>query len=74
MKEFLSKENIEFEYIDILESLPNLKKFLHIRDNSKKFDEVKKNGRIGIPCLLVEGIKDVFLDVEDLDLEYIKSE
>lgn len=43
---------IDYEYIDINESLKNLKDFLKIRDSSPLFDEVKEIGSIGIPTLI----------------------
>ena len=53
---------IEYEYVDILESMANLKEFLKIRDNSNLYDEVKKNNRIGIPTFKEDDT--VFIDWE----------
>ncbi len=46
--------NIPYEYIDINESLKNLKAFLYIRDHNKLYDSVKENNLIGIPTIVVD--------------------
>ena len=53
-KEFLEKNNVAFEYIDIAGSIRALKQFLALRDHSEAYDEVKKEGYIGIPTLVLE--------------------
>lgn len=44
----------EFDYVDIGEHVRNLKEFIHLRDTEPVFDEVKKNGWLGIPCFVTE--------------------
>lgn len=57
------KYGIEFEEIEILDSLKNLKEFLHYRDNNKEvFERLIEIGDIGIPCI-ING-EDVFTDWE----------
>ena len=48
----LEQKGIETEYIDITASTANLRAFLSLRDNNIAFDEVKKEGRIGIPAFV----------------------
>lgn len=67
MKEFLSKNEIEFEYIDIGDSMPNLKAFLRYRDNRPEFNIVKEEGRVGIPCIVVNDGEKLFLERPDLN-------
>lgn len=43
---------IPYKYIDINQSLKNLKDFLVYRDNLPIYDECKRNHRIGIPTLV----------------------
>lgn len=50
----LDQSNVEYEYLDFAESLLNLKEFLSIRDKNPVFDEIKREGKIGIPCILEE--------------------
>lgn len=50
----LDKAGVEYEYLDFSENLRNLKEFLKIRDDSAVFDEVRKKGSIGIPCIVEE--------------------
>lgn len=66
--EYLRSNHINFEYVDITGSGKNLKRFLKMRDSMPLFDDVKKEGRIGIPCLSVNDGEQVFLGVEGLDL------
>jgi glutaredoxin-related protein len=67
MKEFLSSNDIKFAYLDITESLFYLKTFLKLRDNRPEFDEAKKNGWIGIPCIVVNSGEKIYFDAPDLD-------
>lgn len=53
-KNDLDRCNIEYEYFDFSDSLMNLKDFLTIRDQNPIFDEVKREGKIGIPCIVEE--------------------
>ena len=51
---FIAEKRIECELISITESTANLKEFLALRDTRTEFDEIKKEGDIGIPCFLKE--------------------
>lgn len=53
-REDLDKAGVAYEYLDFSESLLNLKEFLKLRDASALFEEVRKAGKIGIPCILRE--------------------
>lgn len=48
------KELKDVEFRNISEDLSALKEFLVIRDNSPLYDEVKKNGGIGIPVFVLD--------------------
>lgn len=67
MKEFLSKNNVDYEYVEIMDSLANLKSFFKYRDNRPEFDEVKKEGRVGIPCIVVNDGEKVILNQPSVD-------
>lgn len=41
-----------YAFFDINESLENMKAFLRIRDREPVFREVRREGKIGIPCLV----------------------
>lgn len=43
-----------YQIIDITASTNNLKEFLALRDHLAVFDEIKKAGKIGIPCFVFE--------------------
>lgn len=68
VKEYLSKNNIKFAYLDITENMFNLKKFLKYRDNRKEFDEIKKAGRVGLPCIVVNDGEQIIFDYKDLKI------
>lgn len=53
-KNFCDKNGIAYEFVDINASLANLKLFLKQRDNDPQYDEVKKEGSIGIPSLILD--------------------
>lgn len=52
LKEFLDEKGIEYQYIDITDSMRNLKMYLKLRDTMPEFDEIKKAGRVGIPFIM----------------------
>jgi glutaredoxin-related protein len=71
MKEFLSENDVKFAYLDISESLFNLKAYLKYRDTRPEFDEIKKMGRVGIPFIVINnGEKLIF---EDPDINELKE-
>lgn len=51
----LSEKNIPFEYIEITESIGNLKEFLRLRDTMKGFELAKRSHSVGVPALIIEG-------------------
>ena len=53
-REALNAAGVLFDYVDITVSTKNMREFLHLRDTCKEFDEVRKQGRIGVPCFLKE--------------------
>lgn len=68
MKEFLSENNIKFAFVDITESMFNLKMYLKYRDNRPEFEEVKKSGKVGIPFIAINnGEKLIFDEQPDLN-------
>jgi len=43
-----------FEFVDMTASMAGLKEFLALRDSRGEFADVRKEGRVGIPCFLME--------------------
>lgn len=69
MKEYLSQNNVDFTFVEITESMATLKAFLAYRDNNPAFEEVRRVGRVGLPCIVVnDGEKIIFgqPNLEDL--------
>lgn len=48
----LDAAGVEYEYLDFADELKNLKEFLALREGNPLFDEVRKAGGIGIPCIV----------------------
>ena len=43
-----------YTFCDFADDLAHLKAFLKIRETEPAFDEIKREGKIGIPCLVRE--------------------
>jgi glutaredoxin-related protein len=71
LKEFLSLNGIEFEYIDITDSMRNLKSFLKLRDKHEAFEFVRNRSGVGIPALLVDG--KIILNITEAIVESLKA-
>lgn len=50
----LDVNRVKYDYVDINESLENLKELLKLRDSDPIFDESKASGAIGIPAIIME--------------------
>ena len=50
----MKERNMEYEFYDFKDSLLYMKEFLKMRDSLEIFEDVKINGKIGIPCLVLE--------------------
>ncbi len=67
-KKVLDEEQIRYGYVDVTAGMAHLKKFLNLRDSRPEFDPVKAEGKIGIPCFLVDD-KDLYIMLpENLDV------
>ncbi len=60
----LIDDGAEFEYRQIGKKVIWMKKFLKLRDHEACFDEVRKKGKIGIPCFVLPS-GGVCLSLED---------
>jgi len=52
--EILKGKDVEIEFFNLSEDLSALKKYLHYRETENMYEEVRKNGGIGIPLLVLE--------------------
>lgn len=52
--DILKEKNIDYDYVDINESMKTLKEFLKLRDNRDEFKEIRENSNVGIPCFLFD--------------------
>ena len=68
MKEALSQAGIKFAVQDITAGMVQLKQFLKLRDTRPEFDEIKAAGRVGLPCLVINGGEQILFELpENLD-------
>jgi len=67
LKEFLSNNGIIYEYIDITDSMKNLKIYLKLRDTRPEFEEIKRIGRVGIPFIMLDNGEKLIFDQPELD-------
>lgn len=54
LEQLYHSHNIPYEFHDFADDLQNLKDFLRLRDTSPLFTEARREGYIGIPCILLE--------------------
>lgn len=73
MKEVLSKNSINFAYIDITDSMANLKRYLKYRDNNSEFEEIRKNGRVGVPCIMVNNGEKFIFEKSHLNIDELRE-
>ena len=59
-KRDLDAANVPYVYLNISENLLFLKKFLKLRDENALFADIRKDGKIGIPCIVREDGSVVF--------------
>jgi len=50
----LSEAKAEIEFKDLSASLPDLKTYLSLRQESPAYADIRENGGIGIPCFVLE--------------------
>ncbi|MBQ6834005.1 MAG: hypothetical protein IJO55_06265 [Lachnospiraceae bacterium] len=68
MKEVLSKAEIKYLEQDITSGMLPLKQFLKLRDTRPEFAEIKAAGRVGLPCLVINGGEQILFELpENLD-------
>ena len=53
-REDLDRAGVDYVYLDFAEDLMNLKEFLALRDSCDLFAPLRKEGKIGIPCICRE--------------------
>lgn len=71
MKEYFKGNHIDYTYYDITLDLQDLKRFLKIRDENSLYDEVKKEGKIGIPTIIIG--EEMVIDFGEEQMERLDS-
>lgn len=74
LKALLEEKRVHFGYVDVLDGLGHLKKFLSIRDaHPDVYEHARSEGFIGIPTLVVNDT-DVYSEPDRATVEHILSE
>lgn len=60
------KNGLDLEFIDITANTTNMKEFLALRDSRDEFANIKSEGKIGIPCFLLDD-ESITFDVYSLE-------
>lgn len=63
----LNPIGIEYEAVNITESMANLKRFLSLRDVRPEFDEKKSLNQVGVPVYVTEDATLIFDETSLLD-------
>lgn len=50
----LKRLGVDYEEVEVLSSIPNLKQWLRLRDSHPEFEQVKIKGNAGFPALLLD--------------------
>lgn len=56
MKIIFEELGVEYEYVKITDNTTNLKEFLKIRDQEELYAGLRKDGGIGIPLFVKDGM------------------
>ncbi len=62
----LERLNIDYQPVNIFESMANFKQFLRLRDTNKAFDNAKVQGYAGIPALVIDDER-IILDLDEIN-------
>lgn len=52
-KEF-DKQGVKYEFVELLDDLQLLKKFINIRDTNPVYEGIQGSGKLGIPLIMTE--------------------
>jgi len=72
VKEALSQREVSYEYIEITDSMKNLKKFLKLRDTREEYKIVRRVHAVGIPTLMIDDAIYLGPTDEKLDELFVK--
>lgn len=61
----LKRLGVDYEEVEVLSSIPNLKQWLRLRDRHHAFDNAKAQGYAGFPALLLDDDR-VILNLNEL--------
>lgn len=68
--DLLNRKKIPFSFVEILDSMENLKIFLTIRDKQEVLKPARESNFIGIPCIFWSKTNEYYLDIHFFLKEY----
>ncbi len=71
VKEDLLQNGVDFDYVEITDSMKNLKEFLKIRDKDDAFKIVRRVHSVGIPMLTIDKV--VHFNIDEELIEKLKN-
>lgn len=70
--EAFEKTDLQYEIIDITDSMKNLKRFLFFRDSNPFFDSIKEKNNVGVPSIMIGEGEQFYEFTPDMDLDILK--
>ena len=64
MNKYFAENNIEYTFHDINLDFQAPKDFLKIRDNSPLYDNIRQEGRVGLPTIMIDDVMIIGFDKE----------
>ena len=72
-KKRFEEEGIRYAYVDVLESLGSLKRFMNLRDaHPDVYKEIREQKSVGIPTVVVDNTFIYVRDLPKLDIDLFK--
>lgn len=62
VKKLLDEKKVDYVFMNITEDIAVLKEFLKLREDRDEFREIRKEGYVGIPCMLQDDGEILFYD------------
>lgn len=53
-KKAFDEQGVKYEFVELLDDLQLLKKFINIRDTNPVYDGIQGSGKLGIPLIMTE--------------------
>lgn len=62
IKKLLDEKGVDYEFRNITEDIMVLKEFLKLREDRDEFKEIRREGYVGVPCMLLDNGEILFYE------------